>query len=293
MRAFYLRFLPDCAWLLSPSLSVVAVDGLSNDGLLAFASECGVSERLCTISDQELARKIVQKEGRREVLRAELDMLPDSLLEMRAKAAKIRTGLDGSQGNQADSEAVWEVLTAGTVYVSGIAGRLEDEGELQKTLAAAFGEVLEAKVRVRQRPQKSWGLCIFADKMSLDVALNSSQWPASVSALVAEHGFAFDHVDHHKGRASTGAFGEVWRQTRTAISGAQAEKLAKQARRTATIDALVESQPELVVMKGVQAEVDAAVCEALLQHLQSANVTDGRVSRATRDELLALALQHP
>jgi hypothetical protein len=267
------------------------VDALSNDGLLTFASECGVSERLCTISDQELARKIVAKEGRREVLRVELDMLPDSLLEMRA--AGVHTGLGGSQGNQPESDKAWELLTAGTVYVSGIAGRLEDERELQRTLAAAFGEVLVAKIRVRQRPQKSWGLCTFADAMSHDVALNSSDWPPAVSALVAENGFAFDRVDHHKARASTGAFGDIWRQTRTAVSDAQSQKLRKQAWRTAAIDALVESEPDLVVVKSVQAEVDVAVCQALLQHLQSANVTGGRVSRATRGGLLELALQHP
>jgi hypothetical protein len=175
--------------------------------------------------------------------------------------------------------------------VRGVVGELADEGELHRALATAFGEVLVVKIRVRQQPKKSWALCTFADTMSREAALNPSEWPTKI--LLTDHGIEFDHVDHHKARASTGAFGDVWRQTRAAISDAHDQQMQKQTWRKGIIDALVDSEPELEVLQGVQAEVDATVCKALVQHLQSANVMDDSLSQATRDELLERSLQHP
>jgi hypothetical protein len=250
---------------------VMKLNGLEHSALLSFAFRAGVDPLACSIGDDEVADLILDAEGcHRAQLRKELETATDMMLRSRGLAAGFHTSkprLPRAGVIEASDEA-WIVLTAGTVYIAGIEGELEKDGQLERLMAAAFGPVAAHEVRVRARPQKSWALLTFEDSTSHDAALDTAN-PA-VSKLVSEHGISITAVDHTKARSSTGAFGDVWRRCRSAVSNASVARVARQSWRRQLIDSLVALEPRQTLLAQLEQEVREDVGLVSLQnHLKA------------------------
>eukprot|EP01046_Picozoa_sp_COSAG06_P028761 COSAG06_NODE_2616_length_6576_cov_9.041686_1_plen_2031_part_00 len=266
-------------------------DQLSDDELVEYARDCGVDMQEMTIAPRAIAAKIVEATGLRQSLANELSGLTDSMLEIRARyhlKTSLRTTL--ATNSEASSDGAWEIMTAGTVYVAGIPpGELEQEGHLTKVMEESFGTVLVCKVRVRSQPQLSWALVTFASPRSRDEALLEDG--PTMSLLTEDHGLTCSIVDHHKARSSTGAFGEVWRECKEAISARDEQKLAQEAWRKKVVGELVKVEPEKSCLQSVHELARPAGRAILVTHLKTAGVDDVDGSQS-REELLKLACEH-